>query len=90
MIFYGCAVSQYPQFCDKYLDMYQVLPRPYIGSFDSFPGDKFIKKCVLDLAYQGDFFFWKCIDSKITIDNIDEEIPGQYWKILKEKIEKTK
>ena len=28
MIGYGCGVSQYSQFYDKYLDMCQVLPRP--------------------------------------------------------------
>ena len=42
MLGYVCGVSQYPQFYDKCLDMYQVLPRPYIGSFDGFPGDKLI------------------------------------------------
>ena len=26
----------------KYLGMYQVLPRPYLGSFDSGPGEKLI------------------------------------------------
>ena len=43
MLGYGCGVSQYPRFYDKYLDMYQVLPRPYIGSLYGFPGDKFKK-----------------------------------------------
>ena len=28
----------------KDLDMYQVLPRPYLGSFDGGTGDKLIKK----------------------------------------------
>ena len=44
MLGYGCGVSQCPQFYAKYLDMYQVLPRPYIGYFDGFSGDKLIKK----------------------------------------------
>ena len=44
MLGYLYGLSQYPQFYDKDLDMYQVLPRPYIGSFDSFTGDKIIKK----------------------------------------------
>ena len=44
MLGYGCGVSKYPQFYAKYLDMYQVLPRPYIGSFDGFPEDKLILK----------------------------------------------
>ena len=40
----GCGVSQYPQFCVKDLDMYQVLPRPYLSSFDGFTGDELIIK----------------------------------------------
>ena len=44
MLGYGFGVSQYPQFYVKALDMYQVLPRPYLGSFDGFPGNKLIKK----------------------------------------------
>ena len=51
---YGCSVSQYPRFYDKYLDMYQVLPPPYIGSFDGLPGDKLIKIWVLDLVDQAE------------------------------------
>ena len=39
-------------FYDKDLDMYQVLPRLYIGSFDGFPGENCIEKWVLDLADQ--------------------------------------
>ena len=42
MLGYGCGVSQYPQYFVKDLDIYQVLPRPYLSSFDSFPGDKLI------------------------------------------------
>ena len=44
MLGYGFGVSQYPQFYDKDIDMYQVLPRPYKGSFDGFPGENFMKK----------------------------------------------
>ena len=43
MLLYGYGVSHYPQFYDRALDMYQVLPHPYMGSFDGFPGDFFIK-----------------------------------------------
>ena len=50
MIGYECVVSQYPQFYDKDLDMYQVLPHPYIGSLDGFPGDKLIKKSSVRLG----------------------------------------
>ena len=44
MLGYGCGVSQYPQFYVNNLDMYQVLPRPYLGYFDGGPGDKLILK----------------------------------------------
>ena len=44
MLGYGWGVSQYPQFYDKDLDMYQLLPGLYIGSFDGFTGHKLIKK----------------------------------------------
>ena len=44
MLGYGCGLSQYPLFYVKYLDIYQVLTRPYIGSFDGFPGDKLISR----------------------------------------------
>ena len=58
MLGYGCGLSQYPLFYVKYLDIYQVLPRPYIGSFDCFLGDKLIlKKLMLDLASQAKTFF---------------------------------
>ena len=70
MIVYGCGVSQYPQFYVKDLYMYQVLPRPYIGSFDGFTCDKLFRKLVLDLASQVDKFVWKCIETRITIDDI--------------------
>ena len=48
MLGYGCGVSQYPQFFDKDLDMYQMLPCPYLRSFDGCPGDK--KNWVINLA----------------------------------------
>ena len=44
MIGYGCGVSQYPQLFVEDLDMYQMLPRTYLRSFDGGPGDKLIKQ----------------------------------------------
>ena len=62
MLGYGCGVSQYPQFYDKELYRYQVLPRPYRGSFEGLPGYKFVKeKCLIDLADQVETFFWESI-----------------------------
>ena len=89
MLGYGCDVSQYPQFYDKYLDMNQVLPRPYMGSFEGFPGDKSIKKWVLDLT-DPEYFFWECIEIRITSDSIDKKIAEKYWSNLKEKIDKAR
>ena len=46
MLGYGCVVSQYSQFSVEDLDMYQMLPRPYLRSFDSDPGfNTFLDKC---------------------------------------------
>ena len=50
MLGYACGVSQYPQFYDKHLFMYQVLPRPNIGYFDGFTVDRFIKKWAFRLG----------------------------------------
>ena len=69
MLGYGCGVTQYPQLFVEDLDMYQVLPRPYLRSFGGGPGDKLIKNWVLDLASQAETFFWKCIDSRIISDD---------------------
>ena len=44
MLSYGCGVSQYPQVYGQDLDRYQVLPRPYRGCFEGFPGDNLILK----------------------------------------------
>ena len=59
MLGYGCGVSQYHQFYDKELFIYQLLPRPYKGYFEVFPGYKFVKiKWLLHLAYQAEEFVW--------------------------------
>ena len=42
----GCGVSQYPQFFVEDLDIYQMLPRPFLISFYGCPGDKLMKKLV--------------------------------------------
>ena len=40
IIFLGCRVSQYPQFYDQHEVKYQLLPRPYLGSFEGNNGKK--------------------------------------------------
>ena len=42
MLGYEFGVSKYPPLFVEDLDMYQVLPRPYLISFYGGPGDKFI------------------------------------------------
>ena len=39
MLGYRCGVSQYPQLFVEDLDMYQMLPRPYLRSFDGGLGE---------------------------------------------------
>ena len=56
MLGYGCGVYQCTKLCDKDLDRYQVLQSPYIGYFEGFPVDKFIKNGVLYLADQAEKF----------------------------------
>ena len=64
IIGYEYNVSQNPKFYAKYLYMYQVLPRPYKGSYDGFTGDKLIKKWVLELASQAEIFVRECIETR--------------------------
>ena len=33
MLGHDCGVSQYPQFYDRTKNIYQMLPRPYVGSY---------------------------------------------------------
>ena len=40
MLGYGYGVSHYPQFYYRDLDKYQVLARPYLGSFEGDNGEK--------------------------------------------------
>ena len=44
MLGYGCVVSTYPQFYDKDLKSFHMLPRPYIRSFDGQCYDQVLKK----------------------------------------------
>ena len=40
---HSCCVSQYPQFYDKIKNKYQILPRPYVGSYSGEKGHQFLK-----------------------------------------------
>ena len=68
-------MSQYPQFYVKGLDMYQVLPRPYLWSFDGGPENKLnLFKWVLYLASQAETFVWESIESRIMSDDREKYI----------------
>ena len=59
MLDYGCGLSRYPQFYYRYLDKYQVLPRPYLGCFEGYPRENTVEeKWVLDLTGQTEKFVW--------------------------------
>ena len=58
-------MSQYPQFNDQHLEMYQLLPRPYLGSFEGDNGEKMTKeKWVLD---------WTCEAEKLSVTVLKEK-----------------
>ena len=86
MLGYWFGVSQYPQFYAKDLDMYQLLPRPYIGSFDGFPGDKLILKMGVRLGkssrnvclwvywnQDNNWWYWKSNKNSI-LENFERKI----------------
>ena len=44
MLGHGCGVSQYPHFYDTFKNIYQMLPRPYVGSYSGEKGHHFLHK----------------------------------------------
>ena len=75
MLGYGCGVSMYPQFFVEDLNIYQMLRRPYLISFDGGPGYKVLKqKWVLDLANRAETFVLECIKSRIMSDDSRKNI----------------
>ena len=62
MLGYGCGVSMCPQLFVGDLKTYQMLPRPYMRSFDGEPADQVLKqKWVLDLENRAETFYWKLL-----------------------------
>ena len=71
---YGCGVSMYPQFFVEDLKTDQMLPRPYMRSFDGEPADQLLKqKWVLDLANRAEAFLLESIESRIMSDDSKEK-----------------
>ena len=77
MLGYGLGVSMYPQFFVEDLDIYQMLPRPYLRSFDGGSGDKLIKKNGCYLENQAETVVWECIESRIMSGD-----PGKNYKSI--------
>ena len=91
MLSYGCGVSTYPQVFVEDLDIYQMLPHPYLISFDGGPVDKLIKEnWVINLANRAETFVWECIESRIISDDRGNIYISQYWSNLKQKPENSK
>ena len=83
MLGFGYSVSQYPQFFVKDLDIYQMLPHPYLRSFDVCCGDKLKNNWVINLENRAETFVWKCIESRIMSDD-----QGKIYKSILENFEK--
>ena len=84
MFVHGCGVSQYPQFYEKIENIYQLLPRPWIGNYSGEKGHKFLqKKWILALAKLVDKFVTVWISDMITIKYLHNL--GKLW-ILQNRI----
>ena len=44
MLGHGCGVSQYNQFYDENKNKYQMLPRPYVGSYSGEKGHQILQQ----------------------------------------------
>ena len=44
MLGHGCGVSQFPQFYDTNKNIYQMLPRPYVGSYSGEKGHQILQQ----------------------------------------------
>ena len=82
MLGHGCGVSQYPQFYDTIKNIYQMLPRPYVGIYSVEKGHQFLHKpWILVLA--------KSVETLIMVSIID--MPTiKYWQNLGSIMDKAK
>ena len=75
MLCHGCGVSQFPQLYYNNKYKYQILPRPYVGSYKGDKGNTFLKeKCIVELSTQVKLFLMVSISDMPTIN---------YWHNLK-------
>ena len=81
MLVRGCGVSQYPQFYERIKNRYQILPRPYVGSYSGEKSRQFLHEpWTLALSKSVDIFMLSISDMP-TI---------KYWKNLESVMDKAK
>ena len=74
MLGFGYGVSMYPQFYDKDLKSFHMLPRPYIRSFYGKCSDQILKnEWVLNLAKRAETFVLESIESIIMSGDSKEK-----------------
>ena len=82
MLGHGCGVSQYPQFYDTNKKQYQMLPRPYLGSYSGEEGHKILQQpWIIALAKSVETFIIVSIYEMPTI---------KYWQNLGSTMDKAK
>ena len=70
MLVHGCGVSQFPQFYEKIQKKYQLLPHPYVGSYEIEMGNQILKeKWIVELAKSVETFFMVSINDMTTINH---------------------
>ena len=77
MLGHGCGVSQHPQFYDRIKNIYQMLQRPYVGSYIGENGHQWI----IVLAKSVETFFMVSISDMLTMKN---------WKTVGSMVDKAK
>ena len=71
---HGCGVSRYPQFYDTIKNIFQMLPRPYVGRYSGEKGHLFLHKpWILALA--------KSVETLIMV-SIGDMPTIKYWQNL--------
>ena len=82
MLGHGYGVSQFPHLYDRIKNKYQILPCPYVGSYDGKKGNLFLReKCIVDLAKSIGLFGMVSISEIPTI---------KYWQTFGKIMVRTK
>ena len=69
MLGHSCGVSQYPQFYDTNKNIYQMLPRPYLGCYSGEMGHEIMQQSwIIALAKSVETFIIVSINEMPTIE----------------------